>query len=37
MTDITFKPIGVHSLDSFFARAKEILDSFTEITSPLKE
>jgi hypothetical protein len=25
-TEITFKPVGVHSMDHFFTRAKEVLD-----------
>lgn len=25
-TEITFKPVGVHSMDNFFNRAKDVLD-----------
>ena len=33
--DINFKPIGVDSMDSFFDKAKELLDNFGNITGPL--
>jgi hypothetical protein len=35
--DINFKAIGVASMDSFFDKAKEVLDNFANITGPLSE
>jgi hypothetical protein len=35
--DITFKTVGVLSLDNFFAKAKDILDTLTGLTGPLLE
>lgn len=34
---ITFKHLGVHSMDEFFNKCKEIVDQFKELTSPLDE
>jgi hypothetical protein len=36
-SDITFKPTGVDSMDNFFTKAKDILDTLTGITGPLYE
>ena len=33
--DINFKHIGVVSMDTFFRKAKEILDQLNSITEPL--
>ena len=35
--DITFKPVGVVSMDSFFDQAKQLLDNFNGLTGPLQE
>lgn len=35
VTEMEFKPIGVRSLDDFFTKAKETLDSIKDITGPL--
>jgi len=37
VTELEFKPIGAPSLDEFFAKAKELLDSIADITGPLGE
>jgi hypothetical protein len=37
ITDVNFKPVGVASMDSFFDKCKEVLDSFKDITGPLGE
>ena len=37
VTEMTFKPIGVYSMDTFFDKAKETLDGFKDITGPLGE
>jgi hypothetical protein len=34
-SDITFKHIGVVSMDTFFRKAKEVLDKLDSITEPL--
>ena len=35
--DINFKVLGVGSMDKFFESAKELLDNFSSITTPLSE
>ncbi len=37
ITEVNFKPIGVVSMDEFFDKCKETLDSFKDITGPLGE
>lgn len=37
VTEMTFKPVGVLSMDDFFDKCKETLDSFKDITGPLGE
>lgn len=37
VTELNFKPIGVDSLDAFFDKCKEVLDSIKDITGPLGE
>ena len=37
ITEMTFKPVGVQSMDDFFDKCKETLDSFKDITGPLGE
>ena len=32
---ITFKDVGVHSMDVFFRRCKQTMDDFEAITEPL--
>ena len=36
-TEINIKPVGVYSLDKFFDAAKETLDTFMNLTSPITE
>ena len=35
--EVNFKPVGVDSMDAFFDKCKEVLDSFKDITAPLAE
>ena len=37
MTDITFKNTNVLSVDEFFTKVKDILDSFAKLKEPLIE
>lgn len=37
VTQLNFKPVGVRSLDEFFVKARETLNAFAEVTSPLKD
>lgn len=37
VTEISFKPVGVDSMDAFFDKAKEVMDNFKDITGPLGE
>ena len=35
--DITFKPLGVSSMDNFFQKAKDILDDLKALMGPFSE
>eukprot|EP00347_Sterkiella_histriomuscorum_P007588 403348343 len=37
VSEVNFKPVGVPSIDAFFDKCKEVLDSFKDITGPLGE
>jgi hypothetical protein len=37
VTEISFRPVGVNSLDNFFDAAQEVLNNFKDITGPLGE